>query len=104
MAIDTFMEFVAFLQATKSITRYKIHVRRIKGMVDNGTTSPPTQRGVITICVNADMDFERQIDTLIHEWGHAYEYQKHGYHGKTWGIGNAIATTAWEEYDKQRWS
>jgi hypothetical protein len=52
----------------------------------------------ITVCIDSKLTIARQIDTLVHEWGHVVEYDKIGMHGKEWGIGTSRAYEAWEDF------
>jgi len=96
--MDRFRSFAAFLKK-KAPAKRKVTIRRVT-MKDDGSTSL-SDNGRITVCVNASLPVHRQLDTLVHEWGHVLEYDKTGLHGREWGIGCSKAYEAWEEFVEQ---
>jgi len=93
--MNRFEKFAAFLREAVPLEN-KVVIRRV-AMGDEGSTSMSDRR-TITICIRKDAPIATQIDILIHEWGHAYEYDKTRNHGETWGRGMSKAYEAWEEF------
>lgn len=97
--MNRFMKFVEFLKV-EAPTKNRVAVRRV-AMEDDGSTSMSDKRR-ITVCINRDHPVHRQLDTLVHEWGHVIEYDKIGNHGKGWGIGHSKAYEAWEKFRDEK--
>lgn len=93
--MDCFERFVIHLKRTVPL-KHRVVVRRVD-MKDDGSTSM-SDSGLITVCIRKRDPRHRQLDTLVHEWGHAWEYDQIGNHGKGWGIGMAKAYEAWEQF------
>jgi hypothetical protein len=94
--MNRFERFLAHLRE-KAPTKRRVVVRRVCGMRDDGTTSM-SDRGLITVTINRDNPIHIQLDTLVHEWGHVYEYDKLGNHGRYFGAGYSKAYEAWEDF------
>ena len=94
--MDRFDRFAAHLKATRP-SRRRVVIRRVRGMSCHGSTSM-TDKGQITVTINRDDPMETQLDTLVHEWGHVYDYDKNGLHGPAFGKGFSLAYEAWEEF------
>jgi protein-arginine kinase len=75
----------------------KLIVRVVPMKKNHGTTSI-SNRDTITICINRNDSVAIQCDTLIHEWGHAKDFDNWQQHGGQWGKWMAEAYQVWEEY------
>jgi len=93
--MDRFEKFVKYLKE-RVPTKRKVAVHRI-AMKDDGSTGL-SDCGRITVSISRKLPVHRQLDTLVHEWGHVLEFDKHGNHGREWGIGQSKAYEAWEEF------
>lgn len=93
--MSRFDRFAYFLKE-EAPTRRRTVIRLVP-MKDDGSTSL-SDRGLITVCISSYLPVHRQLDTLVHEWGHVLEFDKHGNHGREWGIGQSKAYEAWEKF------
>ncbi|HUW10159.1 MAG TPA: hypothetical protein VM537_10545 [Anaerolineae bacterium] len=70
-------------------------VLRIVPMKGHASCSLSDSEKLITICINSRDSETVQTDSIIHEYGHAMEYDQLGNHSKFWGECQAKAYTAW---------
>lgn len=94
--MDRFEKFATFLKEQVPMRR-KVVIRRIRNMKDHGSTGM-SDKGLITVTINRNDPIAMQMDTLVHEWGHVYEYDENGIHGRFFGKGYSQAYEAWEEF------
>lgn len=69
----------------KEYSSYKIHVRRVK-MKDYHGTWEKLDDGSYLIKINKNDSQSVQMDTLLHEWAHAFTHELNTEHTVAWGI------------------
>jgi len=60
-----------------------------------GSCSLSVSEKTITITISTNYPTSTQIDTLIHEYAHALEFDQTGNHSPVWGKFHAQSYTAW---------
>lgn len=68
---------------------------RVIPMEAHGSCSLSTNEQTITICLKRGDKPTVQTDSLIHEYAHAMEYDKHGNHSQSWGKYHSEVYTSW---------
>jgi len=93
--MNQFQQLVAHLKENCPIRNHRLVIRRVN-MNDSGCTESSDSGQQITISIRKQDIVEKQMETVIHEWGHALEYDRWPDHGKRWGECYAESYQAWE--------
>jgi hypothetical protein len=78
-------------------TKRRLIIRRVY-MQAFGCTNLTDDEQTITITIRATDSIETQIDTLVHEYAHALEYDKWGNHSDRWGKLHAAVYSEYVSY------
>ena len=70
---------------------------RLIAMQAHGSCELSDTERTITICLNRDDILGVQTDTLVHEYGHAREWDQTGNHSKLWGRLHSEVYTYWTQ-------
>jgi hypothetical protein len=76
----------------------RLIIRRCKMRHENcGNTTLSGDEKTIQITVNSSLPWQTQVDSFLHEYPHALEYDKYGAHSDRWGKFHAQVYSVWVE-------
>lgn len=81
----------------KCPTRKQVIVRRVKMRSCQGRTTL-TGPSKIIITIDRSLTSDMQLETLVHEWAHALEFDRYHDHGRPWAAAYVRAYAAYENF------
>ena len=96
MRISSAKDVSAVLRHLKAVLPIKRRLRvRVIRMQCHGSCDITDNERLITISLREQDPAAMQVDSLIHEYAHALEWDMLGVHSKLWGRLHAKVYTAW---------
>lgn len=93
---DYWHKLVKFLKINYKTAR-PVYIRRVKNLKDSGYTY--FDEAKITIKVKTSQSWDGQVDTLLHEYAHAYAIDQACQHAGSWGDIFGKIYQSWENWN-----